>query len=287
MQENFYIAINGQQHGPFSKETLREKNISADTLVWRPGLSNWVKASELPELSDIIIIQSVNNTEPPFIYPQEEAEWFAMIDGTTQIGPVTLSELINTGITPSTPVWKNGMPDWVLASDLPEVMDRLNHHRSKPNFSQNPRYGADPGFKQNRNPDFGRHPDYGNPPNYDYGNQPGYGNPDFRQNPQYGPNNPYSQQNPYNPYRQQVPTNWLPWAIVATIAGFLCSCIGAIFGIIGIVQANKANNFYAAGNYNEGDRVNSNARTMTIIGFVLAGVGLLVGLSTGISLFNY
>ena len=70
-------------------------------------------------------------------------------------------------------------------------------------------------------------------------------------------------------------TNWLPWAIVATVAGFFTSCIGAIFGIIGIVQANKANSFYAQGFDAEGDAANSNAKTMTIIGLIFAGIGIL------------
>ncbi|MCM1370016.1 MAG: DUF4339 domain-containing protein [Candidatus Amulumruptor caecigallinarius] len=79
-------------------------------------------------------------------------------------------------------------------------------------------------------------------------------------------------------------TNWMPWAIVVTVAGFLCSCIGIVFGIIGIVQANKANTFYSRGMEVEGDRANATARTMTIIGIVLCvigAIGSVVLVSTG------
>lgn len=69
-------------------------------------------------------------------------------------------------------------------------------------------------------------------------------------------------------------TNWLPWAVVATVVAFMLSCIGMIFGIIGIVQANKANTAYQHGDFTTGDSANSTARIMTIIAFVFAAIGL-------------
>ena len=63
-------------------------------------------------------------------------------------------------------------------------------------------------------------------------------------------------------------------AVVATVAAFLLSCIGMIFGIIGIVQANKANTAYQRGDFSIGDSANSTARLMTIIAFVFAAIGL-------------
>lgn len=53
----FHIAINGQQMGPFQKPQLQQYvangQLTKDTLVWKPGLSNWVAASTLPELQDL------------------------------------------------------------------------------------------------------------------------------------------------------------------------------------------------------------------------------------------
>lgn len=244
MPIEYYIVVNDQQQGPFSKEDLRVRNISRDTLVWRAGMPDWVKATDLPELSDIFIID-VNATDAN----QEETTdngWFAMING-NRVGPTTVAELINYGLKADTPVWHNGLHDWVAASTQAEIAQALNRN-------QPPHYNT-----------------FGQQPNYGQNTQ--YGNPQFRGNNPYNSyNNPYNNQ-PYN----NVPgrTNWLPWAITAAVVGFLFSCIGAIFGIIAIVQANKANDFYAAGYDEQGDSANNSAKIMTIIGFVLAGAGLI------------
>lgn len=47
-------------------------------------------------------------------------KYFAMIDG-EQRGPFALEELREAGVTPSTYVWRKGMPDWVEAGDDAEI----------------------------------------------------------------------------------------------------------------------------------------------------------------------
>lgn len=54
MSQQFYIAINGQQTGPFTIEDLKVKNIQRDTLVWTEGLDNWTKAEHIPLLKDVL-----------------------------------------------------------------------------------------------------------------------------------------------------------------------------------------------------------------------------------------
>ncbi|MBX2890653.1 MAG: RDD family protein [Saprospiraceae bacterium] len=54
MNQKFYIAVDGQQLGPFSIDELRIKGIQRDTLVWTEGLENWTKAQYLPFLKDIL-----------------------------------------------------------------------------------------------------------------------------------------------------------------------------------------------------------------------------------------
>lgn len=77
-------------------------------------------------------------------------------------------------------------------------------------------------------------------------------------------------------HEEYVPhTNWLPWAVIATVTGALFSCFGMIFGIVGIVQANKANDYYANGLTAAGDSANSTAKIMTILGFCIAALGLI------------
>ncbi len=52
-----FMAINGQQAGPFGLTALqghvRAGRLTRDTLVWKAGLANWTAASTLPELSGL------------------------------------------------------------------------------------------------------------------------------------------------------------------------------------------------------------------------------------------
>lgn len=150
-----------------------------------------------------------------------------MING-QRIGPLPVEALVANGLRPDTPVWREGMPEWVAASSLPEL-SYLFSSRHEP-CSPKDNYGTN------------------------YSCQP--------QNAQY-------------PYPQTVPhTNWLPWAIAGTVLG-LCSCIGLVFGILGIVQANKANTAFSMGNPAVGTEANRNAKTMTIISLVFGGLGCI------------
>lgn len=83
---------------------------------------------------------------------------------------------------------------------------------------------------------------------------------------------------------RKPPVNWLPWAVVCTILG-LCSCVGLILGIIAWGKASSANRCYAAGDYFNGDRFNSTAKILTIIGLVFDGVAIFCG-SFAESVFN-
>lgn len=51
--KKYYIAVDGQPTGPFSVEELRVRNIKPDTLVWAEGMSDWLQAGTVGELSTI------------------------------------------------------------------------------------------------------------------------------------------------------------------------------------------------------------------------------------------
>ena len=55
---NFFIVFNGAQEGPhdFSqlKNLVMQKKLNKDTLVWREGMTNWVSAKDVPELSGVL-----------------------------------------------------------------------------------------------------------------------------------------------------------------------------------------------------------------------------------------
>lgn len=61
----YYIAVDGQKQGPFSLSELIQKRLSADTLVWRDNLTEWKKASDLPELASYVVAPLANNNPPP------------------------------------------------------------------------------------------------------------------------------------------------------------------------------------------------------------------------------
>jgi|688.fasta_scaffold502274_1 hypothetical protein len=56
----YYTHKHGKQLGPFSLEELKEQGITNETDVWREGMSEWQKASNVEELRQIIA-----STPPP------------------------------------------------------------------------------------------------------------------------------------------------------------------------------------------------------------------------------
>lgn len=57
-----YAAINNTQAGPFTEHefiTLIQKGlVTNSTLVWKPGLSGWVTANQLPETGKLLLLYS-------------------------------------------------------------------------------------------------------------------------------------------------------------------------------------------------------------------------------------
>lgn len=204
-------------------------------------------------------------------------QYYMVIEGKST-GPFTLDQItLHPDLTPETLVWKPGMTSWIPAKRLPELSPAFAGRGPIPPHSSstgNPGYGnhnADSRYNsQNVDPRFADNPQYRQDHSY-------------QQPPHYNSSQDYH--DPYRGYNDRYPspvrTNWMPWAIVATIVGFFASCIGAIFGIIGIVQASKANSFYARNMYREGDAANSTARTMTIIGLIFAGIGIIAAFAFG------
>jgi hypothetical protein len=53
----YYIAVNGQQQGPFTVEELAGKGITPSTLVWAQGMTDWTIASKVEELKPLFVTQ--------------------------------------------------------------------------------------------------------------------------------------------------------------------------------------------------------------------------------------
>jgi len=58
-----YVAVNGQQAGPFSDDELgrmmKAGLVTADTLIWKPGMPTWKKASEVPEVNKLFVLSQI------------------------------------------------------------------------------------------------------------------------------------------------------------------------------------------------------------------------------------
>lgn len=54
---SFHISINGQQYGPYDMTMMTQmaanRQVTPDTYVWRPGMAQWLKAAQCPELATL------------------------------------------------------------------------------------------------------------------------------------------------------------------------------------------------------------------------------------------
>lgn len=67
--------------------------------------------------NDVPDINKKSVTPPP---PAEPCEWY-VANGDVQQGPMTMSELKAAGLNTDTKVWRADFPDWVNATDVPEL----------------------------------------------------------------------------------------------------------------------------------------------------------------------
>jgi len=53
----FFVAVNGQQSGPFAMDVLQSQVMSGqftkDSLVWKTGMAAWTAAGQVPELTGL------------------------------------------------------------------------------------------------------------------------------------------------------------------------------------------------------------------------------------------
>ena len=66
---------------------------------------------------------------------------YYMHTGGQQLGPFEESELLSHGLTASTMVWREGMPDWEAASQVPELSHLLPPSQQPPGYQPQPGYG--------------------------------------------------------------------------------------------------------------------------------------------------
>lgn len=83
MNQQFYIALNGQQTGPFTFEQLKGMNLKPDTMVWYDGQANWSRADQIPILIEVF------NVHPSSPSPDSNRQTF-------QTGPSNPPPMMNS-----------------------------------------------------------------------------------------------------------------------------------------------------------------------------------------------
>ena len=171
------------------------------------------------------------------------------MEGDNRVGPLSMLQLSERGIEPSTLVWTAGMADWARADCVPELAHLLAY-RTRID-EQESAFGT-------------------------------YARPD---QPAAGPYGPYEEPQKYGAFNNvrgsgnqglvKPSTNWKTLAIIATVAGFLFSCVGGIVGGFAIAQANKAENAMRYGDDFTAKSAWSSCKTLCIISFILSGIGLV------------
>lgn len=171
------------------------------------------------------------------------------VDGNNQQqGPIDAAQLPSFGVTAKTLVWCEGMANWQVAGEIPELASLFA--AKQPEIPAQPQMQPGTPAQPQMQPQV--QPQTMNFNNFQQTQQPMNTQPPFQQ-----PNN---QQMP------PQPENYLVWAILVTI---LC-CLP--FGVASIIYSTKVSSLYAQGDYNGAVDASQKAKKFAMIG----GIGGLV-----------
>ncbi len=174
-------------------------------------------------------------------------EYWTIIDD-RHAGPFTAEELAQRGLSPETPVWHSGLPDWVEAREIPELRSLMEQPEA-PEAPVAPETPAAPVQEAPQQPE----------------PQP------QMQQPIQQPIQPMPQ--PVQPqweWQQQVvpcsepcPATYLVWSIIVTV---LC-CMP--FGIAAIIFSAQVKSAYNRGNLSKAEKMSEYAQWCIILSIVL------------------
>lgn len=199
-----------------------------------------------------------------------EPQYYAVVAG-SQIGPVSLSQLKNYGVTPECMVWTEGMMEWMKARSVSEVMQVIAFEQ------RNAPTTAGPGTSCPPPPPVGQ-----TAWNQSYRHQQ-YNNPMV---PPPGGLNQFEQGGQYK--------NYMTSSIVSTLLGLIGMGVGlsgawftilfaigtTVCGILAITKASTGNSLLRQGNLPEALKCASSAKSMLTVAYILFGVSVLIVIVT-------
>lgn len=68
--KKYFLYNNGKNLGPFDLSELRQQKITAKSMIWSEGMTDWQPANSLIEIQDVI--ETILPPPPPLILPDEE-----------------------------------------------------------------------------------------------------------------------------------------------------------------------------------------------------------------------
>ena len=134
----YMVFKDGQQTGPYTIRQLMHQQLSPDTLVWSQGMETWTPAGQVVDIASALGYQP--SPSQPQAQPEaqvqassqpetDEPVKYYMIDSNNQrLGPLTIIDMLNYGLTSDTLVWTDGMSQWARAAEVAVLNDLLRRY---------------------------------------------------------------------------------------------------------------------------------------------------------------
>ena len=179
---------------------------------------------------------------------------YFIVENNKQAGPFSLEQLAAKGITPETNVWTDGMANWTPASQVSEL--QFLFAPQTPPIPQTPEPEPEPAYEQ---------------PLYE---QPSYNSNSYQSQPEDTNTDGSSDYVPMpKDYKMQS-------IILIAVSVFCCGlCAGIVnlaLGVMALLENNKVEPAYHAGNYELAQAASDKAGKYTKIGFIVFGVGIVL-----------
>ena len=134
-EDRWHYEYQGDRRGPVLFDELKNLatagHIHLDSLVWKPGMADWIPAGKVDGL---FVLQPEPSVEPTDL-------WYYG-DGEQRHGPVSLHDLRRLALAgqlqPSDLVWRQGMAEWAAAADVDRLLPAGPATCSLPELSSSP-----------------------------------------------------------------------------------------------------------------------------------------------------